>query len=189
MGWREDAKFGIARIGQLFLGIDEGGLGTPINNETIIDLSENLTVSAAQINAAVTSGSDPVTIITDNTIPGPFPFRFGCVQFIAVPLMDDGLGGGEGRFCAADILRYVRATAAEQALGDFGYAIIPAGSGPPGSFSTDPLEGEAVYSADCSQIGQVVLEFWVAGPSGGMFFAQFAAVFEDPMGACEEPPA
>jgi len=184
MGWREDAKFGIVRIGQMFLGVDEGGLGTPINTETIIDLSENLTVSAAQIDAAVTSGSDPVTIITDNTIPGPFPFRFGCVQAIAVPIVDDGLGGAEGRFCAADILRYVRATTAEQALGDFGYAIIPIGSGPPGSFSTDPRVAEAVYYFSCSDLGQFVLELWVAGPSGNMFFAVFAVVVEDPLNVC-----
>jgi hypothetical protein len=166
------------------LGNEAGGLGTQINNDTIIDLSENLTVSAAQIDEAVLSGSDPVTIITDDTIPGPFEFRFGCVDGISVPMVNDGLGGAEGRFCVADILRYIRATTAEQALGDFGYAIIPVGSGPPGSFSTNPFGGEALYFLGCPDLGQFVLELWVAGPSGNMFFAVFAVIVQDPFTIC-----
>jgi hypothetical protein len=188
MGWREDVKFGNVRIEQMFLGNEAGGLGTQINNDTIIDLSENLTVSAAQIDEAVLSGGDPITIITDDTIPGPFEFRFATAYNTIVPMVEDGLGGAEGRFCVADILRYIRATTAEQALGDFGYAIVPQGSGTPGSFSTDPFGGEALYFFGCNDFGQIALELWVQGPSGNMYFALFFVIAQDNHDICLPAP-
>jgi hypothetical protein len=56
MGWREDVKFGITRIGQLFLGSDNGNLGTEVDVDKIIDLANNQVSTASEVDAVVQAG-------------------------------------------------------------------------------------------------------------------------------------
>ena len=59
MGWREDVKFGIARVSRLFLGDDNGGLGT------------EMTATAEEINAVadVSARTSELTVAGANAIP------------------------------------------------------------------------------------------------------------------------
>jgi len=72
MGWREDTKFGIARISRLFLGDDNGQMGvemtaTPAELNNVADVSgrtEELTVAGAN---AITAGVQSVELNNDTT--------------------------------------------------------------------------------------------------------------------------
>jgi hypothetical protein len=53
MGWREDTKFGIGRIGRLFLGETNGQLGTEVTATAAeLNIMDGVTATAAEINGA-----------------------------------------------------------------------------------------------------------------------------------------
>jgi len=53
MGWREDAKFGIGRIGRLFLGDDGGQMGVEVTATAAeLNILDGVTATTAEINAA-----------------------------------------------------------------------------------------------------------------------------------------
>jgi hypothetical protein len=184
MGWREDVKFGIGRITRLFLGTANGLLGTEVDTDKIIDIANNQVATAAQVDAVALGGGTPVTIVTDDTIVSSIPFRFAASTGMQVPLADDLGPGAFGMVCVADFIDTVRATSAEIALGDFEYAILPVGSGPPGSFSTDPTQGDAVAILTCVELGPSIWEVFVKGPGGSILQTQVQVFTTDDFGLC-----
>lgn len=177
MGWREDVKFGIARISELYLGDENGSLGTDVTDNLLTigglsdvsvleDLADNLSSTAAEIDAVVSGGAGPsIPILTSEKLSGSArEFEFTTKIQIGAMLPP---GICTATVTAYDYISLIWATAAEQALGDFSYALFPFGMGP-GGFSTDPTAGDALLEVGIPT-GPLLLEVWVQGPSGNSF--------------------
>jgi len=172
---------GKAKVTELNIGAS--GSEILLTSSKLIDISNNQVSTSTQVDAAVAASSGPIRFITDDALTGTFGFAFAINDIINVPLFDTG-PGGEGKVCVADFMRFIRATTAEQAVGSFSYALVRVGSAPPGTFSLDPLNGVAADTFTCSDLGNVVFEIWIEGPSTNQMFAEATVTVTDVYGVC-----
>jgi len=185
MGFREDVKLGITRVSRLFLGDDNGQLGEEVT-DTLTDLGTNLVSTAAEIDAVVSGGGGPsleVPIITDERLSGGiYEFEFLCVNGL-IGILQPGIC--TLRVSAFDLITSIRATALEQSLGDFQYAVLLNGDGPP-VFVTDPTQ--AVLDIPIPA-GTTQIDVWVQGPSGNSYpvVATYVLNQDNTIAPCDVP--
>ncbi len=185
MGWREDVKFGIARISRLFLGANEGDLGIEVDTDKIIDIANNQVATAAEVDAAVSGGGFAGYFLKDALPGSENGLAIACFNGLAIsgaisatPIAPNC--NWIARLTAADVLRAVWCDPARQA--DLEYFIGPLGvgfPGPPGSpgWEADPEASFVEYTDIFLDTQQ--FELWCNDGIFMTFCTSYVLVFTD----------